>query len=136
MKTLIICFFSILFLPSFGYGQSVLASGQEPAWFLDWDGNNQFVLYLGESAFEYTLVSKNAPEGSSNEISESWLLKNKSGHTAVLLIEYFDKDSPESCPCFHDLGEGLNKGSAYFIHEGGTFYIGCAEYDEVPLTVK
>jgi hypothetical protein len=136
MKTFLFSVFIFVFFPCYNYSQSVLASGQEPAWILDWDGNKQFVFYLGENAFEYTLVSKNAPQGSSSEISESWVIKNKSGKTAVLVIEYFDPESPESCPCFHDLGEGLNKGSAYFIHEDGIFYIGCADYEEEPLTIK
>ncbi|MBI1838399.1 MAG: hypothetical protein HYR91_14140 [Flavobacteriia bacterium] len=114
--------------------QTVIASGQEPAWTLDWDGGKNFVLYVGENSFAYTLVSKPAPEGSSTEIAESWVLKGENGKTAVLVLEYFDPESAESCPCFHDLGEGLNRGKAYLITENNQFYIGCGEFLEAPLS--
>lgn len=114
--------------------QSVIASGQEPAWTLDWDGEKKLTLYVGENSFAYTLVSQPAPEGSSKEISESWILKGEGNKTAVLVMEFFDPESAESCPCFHDMGEGLNRGKAYLITENGEFYIGCGEYLEEPLT--
>lgn len=119
-----------------GKSQSVIASGQEPAWTLDWDGGKNLVLYVGENSFSYTLVSKPGPEGSSKEIAESWVMKGENGKTAVLVMEFFDPESAESCPCFHDLGEGLNRGKAYFVTENTQFYIGCGEFLENPVTVK
>ena len=117
-----------------GRSQSVIASGQEPAWTLDYDGGKNLVLYVGENSFAYTLVSKPGPEGSSSEIAESWVMKGEEGKTAVLVMEFFDPESAESCPCFHDLGEGLNRGKAYLITENHQFYIGCGEFLEEPVT--
>jgi hypothetical protein len=114
--------------------QSVIASGQQPAWTLDWDGAKNLTLYVGENSFAYTLVSKPAPEGSSREISESWVMKGENGKTATLVMEFFDPESAESCPCFHDMGEGLNRGKAYLITENSQFYIGCGEFIEAPLS--
>lgn len=128
---LIIATVSLTFISK---AQSVIASGQQPAWTLDWDGGKNLTLYVGENSFAYTLTSQPAPEGSSNEISESWVLKGENGKTAVLVMEFFDPESAESCPCFHDMGEGLNRGKAYFITENGTFYIGCGEFLEVPVS--
>lgn len=119
-----------------GSSQSVIASGQQPAWTLDWDGNKVLTLYVGENSFSYTLLSKPAPEGSSREISESWVLKGQNGKTATLVMEFFDPESAESCPCFHDMGEGLNRGKAYLITENSQFYIGCGEFIEAPVTSK
>jgi hypothetical protein len=116
--------------------QSVIASGQQPAWTLDWDGNKALTLYVGENSFSYTLLSKPAPEGSSREISESWVLKGQNGKTATLVMEFFDPESAESCPCFHDMGEGLNRGKAYLITENAQFYIGCGEFIEAPVSSK
>ena len=116
--------------------QSVIASGQQPAWTLDWDGNKALTLYVGENSFSYTLLSKPAPEGSSIEISESWVLKGQNGKTATLVMEFFDPESAESCPCFHDMGEGLNRGKAYLITENSQFYIGCGEFIEAPVSSK
>jgi hypothetical protein len=119
-----------------GNSQSVIASGQQPAWTLDWDGNKVLTLYVGENSFSYTLLSKPAPEGSSREISESWVLKGQNGKTATLVMEFFDPESAESCPCFHDMGEGLNRGKAYLITENSQFYIGCGEFIEAPVSSK
>lgn len=116
--------------------QSVIASGQQPAWTLDWDGGKNLTLYVGENSFSYSLISKPAPEGSSREISESWILKGENGKTATLVMEFFDPESAESCPCFHDMGEGLNRGKAYFITENSQFYIGCGEFIEAPISSK
>ena len=116
--------------------QSVIASGQQPAWTLDWDGGKNLTLYVGENSFAYSLISKPAPEGSSREISESWVLKGENGKTATLVMEFFDPESAESCPCFHDMGEGLNRGKAYFITENSQFYIGCGEFIEAPISSK
>ncbi len=116
--------------------QTVVASGQEPAWILDWDGGKNFTFYQGENSFSYTLIINPEPIGSSKEISEAWTLKGENGKTATLVIEYFDPMSAESCPCFHDFGEGLNKGKAYFITENGSFYIGCADYLEESVTYE
>ena len=116
--------------------QSVIASGQSPAWTLDWDGGKGLTLYVGENSYAYNLVSKPAPEGSSREISESWVMKGQNGKTATLIMEFFDPESAESCPCFHDLGEGLNRGKAYLVTENGQFYIGCGEFLEAPVSSK
>ena len=116
--------------------QGVVASGIEPAWLLDWDGNKNYTLYLGENVFNYTLISKKAAEGSLAEISETWVLRGEKGKTAVLVVEYFDPESEESCPCFHDFGEGLNAGKAYLITENQQFFIGCAENNETPVSSK
>ncbi len=116
--------------------QSVIASGQQPAWTLDWDGGKSLTLYVGENSYSYTLASTPEPEGSSREISESWILKGQNGKTAVLVMEFFDPESAESCPCFHDMGEGLNRGKAYLITENAEFYIGCGEFIEAPLSSK
>ena len=125
------------FLISSSYNaQEVIASGQEPAWILDWDGGKNFTFYQGENTYNYTLTSNPTPKGSSKEISEAWTLKGEKGKTATLVIEYFDPMSAESCPCFHDFGEGLNNGKAYFISENGQFYIGCAELKEQPFTFE
>lgn len=122
---------------SFGVkAQSVIASGQEPAWTLDWDGGKNLILYVGENSFAYTLVSQPGPEGSSKEIAESWVMKGENGKTAVLVMEFFDPESAESCPCFHDMGEGLNRGKAYLITENNQFFIGCGEFIEAPVTSK
>jgi hypothetical protein len=135
MKTTLFTIFLIAF-PYFSQAQSVLASGQEPAWTLDWDGAQGLTLYVGEHSFAYTLTSKPSPEGSSDEISESWILKGENGKIAVLVMEFFDPESAESCPCFHDMGEGLNRGKAYLITENGQFFIGCGEFLEAPLSAK
>ena len=135
MKTFILVL-SILSLSMVGNAQSVVASGQEPAWTLDWDGNKGLILYVGENSFAYTLISKPAPEGSSSEISESWVMKGQNGKTATLVMEFFDPESAESCPCFHDMGEGLNRGKAYFITENAQFYIGCGEFIETPVSSR
>jgi len=116
--------------------QSVIASGQQPAWTLDWDGGKKLTLYVGENSFAYTLISKPAPEGSSTEISESWVMKGENGKTATLVMEFFDPESAESCPCFHDMGEGLNSGKAYLITENSQFFIGCGEFNEAPVSSK
>lgn len=116
--------------------QSVIAGGQQPAWTLDWDGAKKLTLYVGENSFSYTLLSKPSPEGSSTEISESWVMKGENGKTATLVMEFFDPESAESCPCFHDLGEGLNRGKAYFVTENAQFFIGCGEFLEVPISSK
>ena len=133
MRTYMILFATIG-LTFFSNAQSVIASGQQPAWNLDWDGGKNLTLFAGENSFSYTLVSKPMPEGSSNEISESWILKGENGKSAVLVMEFFDPESAESCPCFHDMGEGLNRGKAYLITENGTFYIGCGEFLEAPVS--
>lgn len=135
MKAFLFIFLTVGF-SSFCKAQSVIASGQEPAWTLDWDGSKNLVLYVGENSFSYTLESQPEPEGSSNEISESWILKGENGKTAVLVMEFFDPESAESCPCFHDMGEGLNRGKAYLITENSQFYIGCGEYLETPVSSK
>jgi len=114
--------------------QTVIASGQEPAWFLEHDGGKNLTLYIGENMFSYTLTSKPSPEGSTNDIAETWILKGENGKTATLIFEFFDPESPESCPCFHDLGEGLNRGKAYLITENSQFFIGCSDLLEDPIT--
>lgn len=114
--------------------QSVIASGQEPAWFLEYDGGKNLTLYLGENSFAYTLVSIPSPEGSTPDIAQTYVMKGENGKTATLVFEYFDPESAESCPCFHDMGEGLNKGKAYLITENNQFFIGCADFTEAPLT--
>ena len=133
MKALILFLAAISFTFS-SKAQSVIASGQSPAWTLDYDGTKNLTLYVGENSFSYTLVSQPAPEGSSKEISESWVLKGENGKTAVLVMEFFDPESAESCPCFHDMGEGLNRGKAYLVTENGAFYIGCGEFLEAPVS--
>ncbi|MCE2743184.1 MAG: hypothetical protein LW701_06425 [Fluviicola sp.] len=133
MKSIIL-FAAFIGFSSIGRTQSVIASGQEPAWTLDYDGGKNLVLYVGENSFAYTLVSKPGPEGSSKEIAESWVMKGENGKTAVLVMEFFDPESAESCPCFHDLGEGLNRGKAYMITENAQFYIGCGEFLEEPVS--
>jgi hypothetical protein len=133
MKSIIL-FAAFIGFSSIGRAQSVIASGQEPAWTLDYDGGKNLVLYVGENSFAYTLVSKPGPEGSSKEIAESWVMKGENGKTAVLVMEFFDPESAESCPCFHDLGEGLNRGKAYMITENAQFYIGCGEFLEEPVS--
>jgi|TARA_R110000737_G_scaffold352064_1_gene396523 hypothetical protein len=133
MKIAGIFCFSLFFVLN-AFSQGVVASGTEPAWLLDWDGDVTYTLYIGEESSTYTLMANPAPEGSSIEIAESWTLKGNRGKTAVLVVEYFDPESPESCPCFHDFGEGLNAGKAYLITENQKFYVGCAEYVENPLT--
>jgi len=133
MKSIIL-FLAFICISLIGRTQSVIASGQEPAWTLDYDGGKNLVLYVGENSFAYTLVSKPGPEGSSKEISESWVMKGENGKTAVLVMEFFDPESAESCPCFHDLGEGLNRGKAYLITENSQFYIGCGEFLEEPVS--
>jgi len=135
MKTYIFTL-AILSFSMIGKSQSVIASGQQPAWTLDWDGNKSLTLYVGENSFAYTLISKPSPEGSSREISESWVMKGQNGKTATLVMEFFDPESAESCPCFHDMGEGLNRGKAYFISENTQFYIGCGEFIEAPVSTK
>lgn len=135
MKTYIFTL-AILSLSMIGKGQSVIASGQQPAWTLDWDGNKSLILYVGENSYAYTLISKPSPEGSSREISESWVMKGQNGRTATLVMEFFDPESAESCPCFHDMGEGLNRGKAYLITENAEFYIGCGEFIEAPVSSK
>ena len=114
--------------------QTVIASGQEPAWFLEYDGGKNLTLYIGENSFAYSLVSIPAPEGSTTDIAQSYVMKGENGKNATLVFEYFDPESAESCPCFHDLGEGLNKGKAYLITETNQFFIGCADFTEAPLT--
>jgi hypothetical protein len=114
--------------------QTVIASGQEPAWFLEYDGGKNLTLYIGENSFAYSLVSIPAPEGSTTDIAQSYVMKGENGKNATLVFEYFDPESAESCPCFHDLGEGLNKGKAYLITENNQFFIGCADFTEAPLT--
>lgn len=114
--------------------QTVIASGQEPAWFLEYDGGKNLTLYIGENSFAYSLVSIPAPEGSTTDIAQSYVMKGENGNNATLVFEYFDPESAESCPCFHDLGEGLNKGKAYLITENNQFFIGCADFTEAPLT--
>lgn len=135
MKTLItfIVFTLVCFI---GQTQTVVASGQEPAWTLEWDGAKNMTLYVGENSFSYTLVSQPGPEGSTKEIAESWVMKGEKGKTAVLVMEFFDPESAESCPCFHDMGEGLNRGKAYLVTENSQFYIGCGEFIEAPITSK
>lgn len=133
-KTFFIALLSLA--PFISWGQGVVASGVDPAWLLDFDGTNVYTLYQGENVFTYTLVSKQIAEGSLPEIAESWVLKGERGKTAVLVIEYFDAESAESCPCFHDFGEGLNAGKAYLITENQQFFIGCAEYTSSPFTSK
>ncbi len=128
MKTLFFALLAGFFITQNAHAQNVIAAGQEPAWILDYDGSKTFMLYIGENAFAYTLVSNPAPEGSMREISESWVLRGEDGKLATLVIEYFDPESAESCPCFHDLGEGNNAGKAYLITENNQFYIGCAEF--------
>jgi hypothetical protein len=135
MKTYLFIFAFITFTYSVK-SQSVIASGQQPAWTLDWDGGKNLTLYVGENSYSYTLASIPEPEGSSREISESWILKGQNGKTAVLVMEFFDPESAESCPCFHDMGEGLNRGKAYLITENAEFYIGCGEFIEAPLSSK
>ncbi|GEM_PF-3103061 len=135
MKTLFILLATICFTFS-SKAQSVIASGQSPAWTLDWDGAKSLTLYVGENSFSYTLISQPAPQGSSTEISESWIFKGENGKTAVLVMEFFDPESAESCPCFHDMGEGLNRGKAYLVTENAEFYIGCGEFLETPITSK
>ncbi len=135
MKTL----FFLIAIIGFAFtckAQSVVASGQEPAWTLDWDGGKNLTLYVGENSYAYTLVSKPGPEGSSKEIAESWVMKGTGGKNAVLVMEFFDPESAESCPCFHDLGEGLNRGKAYIVTENGQFFIGCGEFLEAPVVSK
>ena len=122
--------FSLLFLHTNLQAQQVIAGGQQPAWVLDYDGASTFMLYVGENSFAYTLAAEPKPEGSSTEIAESWILVGENGKTATLVIEYFDPESAESCPCFHDFGEGLNAGKAYLITENKQFYIGCAEFTD------
>ena len=135
MKTYIFTL-AVLSLSMIGNAQSVIASGQQPAWTLDWDGNKVLTLYVGENSYAYTLISKPEPEGSSREISESWVMKGQNGKTATLVMEFFDPESAESCPCFHDMGEGLNRGKAYLITENAQFYIGCGEFIEAPVSSK
>lgn len=135
MKSFLFILFSMSFI-SYVKAQSVVASGQEPAWTLDWNGAKDLTLYVGENSFSYSLLSKPAPEGSSREISESWILKGENGKTATLVMEFFDPESAESCPCFHDMGEGLNRGKAYLITENGQFFIGCGEFLEAPISNK
>ena len=135
MKTFIFILIALSF-SKLVQSQSVIASGQQPAWTLDWDGGKNLTLYVGENSFSYSLISKPAPEGSSREISESWVLKGENGKTATLVMEFFDPESAESCPCFHDMGEGLNRGKAYFITENSQFYIGCGEFIEAPISSK
>ncbi len=131
MKT-ILKTFAILILTIFSinysYSQEVIAAGQEPAWILDYDNSFTFNLFVGENQTVYTLIKKSVPESSTADISVSYSLKSLDGKTATLVIEYFDPESPESCPCFHDMGEGKNAGKAYLITEKQTFYIGCAEF--------
>lgn len=118
------------------WGQGVLASGLEPAWILDWDGQDRYTLFVGEEQFEYELLHNTEPEGSSTEIAQTWVFRSEKGATATLVIEFFDPESAESCPCFHDFGEGYNAGKAYFISENHVFYIGCADYVEQPMSQK
>lgn len=125
-----------LCLSFFSFSQGVIASGTEPAWILDWDGGKNYTLFLGENVFSYTRIANPIPEGSSAEIAESWVFKGEKGKTATLVVEYFDPESAESCPCFHDFGEGLNAGKAYLITENQQFFIGCAEYLDKPLVKK
>jgi hypothetical protein len=129
-------FFTLMMAGTNSFGQGVVASGIEPAWLLDWDGGKNYTLYLGENVYSYTLVSKSAPEGSFAEISESWVFKGEKNQTAVLIIEYFDPESAESCPCFHDFGEGLNAGKAYLVTENQQFLIGCAEYPQTNISTS
>ena len=135
MKTYIFIL-AVLCFSIMSKAQSVIASGQQPAWTLDWDGNKGLTLYVGENSYAYTLISKPAPEGSSREISESWVMKGQNGKTATLVMEFFDPESAESCPCFHDMGEGLNRGKAYLITENSQFFIGCGEFIEAPVSSK
>lgn len=135
MKIIGLFCFSLFFMLN-AFSQGVEASGTEPAWLLDWDGDKTYTLYLGEESTSYTLLANPAPEGSSIEISESWILKGVKGKIAVLVVEYFDPESPESCPCFHDFGEGRNAGKAYLVTENQKLYVGCAEFVENPLTQR
>ena len=66
----IILFLAFICISLIGRTQSVIASGQEPAWTLDYDGGKNLVLYVGENSFADTVVSKPGPEGSSKEISK------------------------------------------------------------------
>lgn len=121
---------SLFFISLNAQAQGVIASGVSPAWLLDWDGGKVVTLYMGENVYTYTLISKKAPEGSSEEISMTWILKGEKGKTAVLIFEYFEPESEDSCPCLFDEGEGLNAGKAYFVTENQQFFIGCAEYTQ------
>ncbi len=134
MKLLLYFCFSVFALNV--HAQGVLASGLEPAWILDWDGQEKYTLFVGEETTEYKLVSKLTPLGSTEEISQSWVFENDKGEKATLIIEFFDPESAESCPCFHDFGEGYNAGKAYLISEKNEFYIGCADYVEQPISSR
>ena len=134
LKLLSLCF--VLSLSCNCVAQGVLASGVEPAWILDWDGQDLYTLFIGEDEYSYELVADLEPLGSSSEIAETWVFKGERGRTATLVIEFFDPTSAESCPCYHDFGEGFNAGKAYFITERQEFYIGCADYVEVPLSLR
>jgi hypothetical protein len=64
------------------------------------------------------------------------MLKSVKGKSVILVVEYFDPESHESYPCFHDTGEGFNAGKAYLVTEKDQFFVGCAEFVENPISKR